>query len=167
MYREPDGRDADIEAGARRGAADLVADVRESAQQWMTAARGLPWSAWGNVIQRRPHHPPEPAAALVIGRLWEVEFHHVDLDLGYTFASTPSRIRSLALDAAHQRLAPLCTDGFTVRREDGQQLHFGAAVSTVEIHGSDSDLLAWLTGRSSGDELRISGGRRLPAIPDW
>lgn len=46
MYAEPDGRDADIEAGSGRPAGTLAGDVRASARRWAEAAGELPDPAW-------------------------------------------------------------------------------------------------------------------------
>src|ERR1051326_147069 len=46
MYASAEGRAADIEAGAGRPAADLTADVRESAATLATEAAAMPDDAW-------------------------------------------------------------------------------------------------------------------------
>jgi maleylpyruvate isomerase len=105
----PEQRAADIEAGAARPAAELIADVATSAaaldQVWpeMTpqawAGHGL--NAGGEVW---------PCATMPMHRWREVELHHVDLGLGYTAADWPDGYvdRELAISLAllPERLDP-------------------------------------------------------------
>ena len=53
MYPSEEARDRDIEAGARRPAAELAADVRASAAAFATAAAELPAAAWDAPVARR------------------------------------------------------------------------------------------------------------------
>jgi maleylpyruvate isomerase len=76
------GRAAEIEAGATRSLAALIADVASSARRLQAAALAMRDDAWdrptlavGGEIQ--------PAWVLIRRRWREVEVHHVDLGLGY------------------------------------------------------------------------------------
>lgn len=77
-----EGRAADIEAGAGRGAAELVADVVESNAAVEAAVDAVPDHAWGR-LGRNVAGKELPVAALPFGRWGEVDVHHVDLGLGY------------------------------------------------------------------------------------
>jgi maleylpyruvate isomerase len=74
-------READIEAGAGRPAAELVDDVLMSAARLEAAWDGLDDVAWARPGSSTGR--PEPIAELPFRRLREVEVHHVDLDLGF------------------------------------------------------------------------------------
>lgn len=168
MYREPDGRDADIQAGAARPAAELVADVERSAQRWLAAARELADRDWQVEIRRRPTSDPEPARKLLDGRLFEVEFHHVDLGLGYGFADSPQPLLGRALAYTQGRLRPPAPF-LAVLAGSGDQLRFPpepAEAPALQVRGEPAALLGWLAGRSRGTELEVAGGE-LPVLPPW
>ena len=81
MYDGEDARAADIQAGAGRPAAELAADVVETAgrleQTWST----LDDADWRHDAVTR--EGPVPAIRLIGMRWREVEIHHVDLADGY------------------------------------------------------------------------------------
>jgi maleylpyruvate isomerase len=166
MYREPDGRAADIEAGSGRPAAELTRDVADSARRWDQAARQLTEQDWQADIRRRPAHPLERAINLLDGRLLEVEFHHVDLDLGYRLTDSPPEVIELALAYCHRRY------GFdqTFRAEladTGQRLSFPDGTQpSLQVLGTAPNLLGWITGRGGQAELSTIGGP-LPELPAW
>jgi len=77
-----EGRAAEIEAGAGRPAAELVEDVRATAEAVDAAFASLPPAAWGRST-RAVSGALLPAEALPFSRWREVEIHHVDLGLGF------------------------------------------------------------------------------------
>lgn len=81
-YASVDDREADIQQGARRSPADLMADVADSAMALRTVARQLPDEAWEVHVQMLDSDP-FPAAGLLTRRLVEVELHHCDLGTAY------------------------------------------------------------------------------------
>lgn len=95
VQRYPGGvvqRSAEIEAGACRSAADLVADIIDSSRR-LEATWGVldddAWSIVGESITRR-----EPADELPWLRWREIEVHHVDLGLDFTWADwSPDYVR--------------------------------------------------------------------------
>src|SRR6516225_2853443 len=64
MYASAESRTADIEAGAGRPGAALVADVRESAAAFASEAASLPDDAWANQV-RTLSGPPFPALGVL------------------------------------------------------------------------------------------------------
>jgi maleylpyruvate isomerase len=103
-----EGRAADIEAGADRPAAELVADVRETAAALDAAWGALPEEAWGRYT-RAVSGTLVVMEALPFSRWREVEVHHVDLGLGFGFEDWPeafvARELPRALDTVPDRLA--------------------------------------------------------------
>jgi maleylpyruvate isomerase len=95
-YASAEARAADIEAGARRGPAELMADLAGSAMALRTVARQLPEPAWLVPVQLLDTEP-FPAAGLLTRRLVEVELHHADLGAGYGPADWPDAFAALAL----------------------------------------------------------------------
>lgn len=79
-----EGRAAEIEAGAGRPAAALVADVRASAEALEDAWSSMPDEAWdrhGRAVSGKL----VSMDALLFSRWREVEIHHVDLGVGFGY----------------------------------------------------------------------------------
>src|SRR5215469_2172566 len=171
MYASAEARAADIEAGAGRPAAELAADVRESASAFAAEAAAVTGDGWTTMV-RMLYGPPFPAIGVLDRRLSEVEIHHVDLAAGYTPGDWPGdflieALPRVALSFAGRDDAPRCLiwaegtkDPFRIGPE-----HEGPP--PVIIHGQPTDLLAWLLGRGSGDGLTPAGGAALPELPPW
>ena len=81
-------RAADIEAGAGRPAAELVADVLEAAARLERTWENTPEEVW-RIGEGRVSSGVWAVAELPFRRWREVEVHHVDLDLGYGPADWP------------------------------------------------------------------------------
>lgn len=96
-YASQQARDDAIEAGAGRGAAELLTDVTDSAADFRAAAAAVPEHAWQHKVQAL-HHPEFPAAQLLVRRLVEVELHHTDLGAGYGPADWPAGFAGMELD---------------------------------------------------------------------
>jgi maleylpyruvate isomerase len=86
-------REAAIESGASRDARSLVADVRSSVYALESAWAGATPSAWdGHGL--RASGARVAVRDLVLLRWREVEVHHVDLDIGLSFADwSPAYVR--------------------------------------------------------------------------
>jgi maleylpyruvate isomerase len=95
-YASAAARAADIEAGALRKPADLLADLADSAMALRTVARRLPEPAWLVPVQMLDSGP-FPAGQLLTRRLVEVELHHADLGAGYGPADWPAAFTALEL----------------------------------------------------------------------
>src|SRR5262249_36652575 len=104
MYASAESRSADIEAGAGRPAADLAADVRESAAALAPAAASMPDDAWTAQV-RALNGPPFPALGVLERRLSEVEIHHVDVAAGYSPADWPEYFLREALPRVAESFA--------------------------------------------------------------
>lgn len=81
----PEGRAADIEAGAGRPIAELLHDVRASAAQVEASLDAYPADGWGRAI-RRVGRADGPIVDLPFNRWREVETHMVDLGVGHPAA---------------------------------------------------------------------------------
>lgn len=115
-------RDAAIEAGATRPAADLIADVTDSARRLEATWSRCMEAGWPNAHFLADDKFPITGGPL--RRLREVEVHHVDLDLGYTPADWPDFYVDWELPHTLKRLPPRLTPADARR------------------------VLAWLTGRA-------------------
>ena len=125
-------READIEAGAGRSAAELVDDVRTASERLDALLRGADddlWARTGQTIARVISLGEVPDF-----RRREVAIHHIDLGLGQTFADLPSDF----VRAEVSRLAGM----WASRKPMGLTDLPPAALAL-----SPADRLAWLTGR--------------------
>ncbi|MEU4369660.1 maleylpyruvate isomerase family mycothiol-dependent enzyme [Micromonospora chersina] len=167
MYASPEARSADIEAGAGRGPADLMDDLRRSAQRFTAAVAEMPVEAWGATVQAR--RGPWPAAMLVWGRLREVEVHHVDLGAGYRPADWPDAFAQRLLHEVATGLAGNPAAPAMVLRFDGvrHELVVGDPEGAPTVTGPAPELAAWLTGRSAGEVLTVTPDGPLPTPPEW
>jgi maleylpyruvate isomerase len=95
-YVSRDARNADIEAGAARSAAELAADVRASAAAFRETALAQPDDGWTRVLTV-DGVGNFPASQVLVRRLVELELHHVDLDAGYRSTDWPTTFNELEL----------------------------------------------------------------------
>jgi len=118
-----DQREGDIDSGAARSAAACVNDVSRSNARLEKAFAGASPTAWEGAGVWM-NGLPAPCRRLPFRRWREVEFHLVDLGLGYEPRDWPAEFVSLALAETLSELPP--------RIADGRQR---------------ASLLAWLAGR--------------------
>lgn len=136
-----EARAAEIDAGASRPAAEIVADVRQSATALEHAWRETPEHAWA-AISRDVSGRERPLRELPARRWQEAEVHLVDLDIG-----VPHRDWS---------------DGFVsawLPRTREQMLGKLGPNATLPALDDPRDELAWLYGRLRRDDL--------PTLPAW
>lgn len=165
MYPGREQRDADIEAGAGRTAAELRADVHETQQRLMADLDGLTDQQWQTRI--RWGHSGNEASARVIPHLRrvEIEVHHVDLDLDYTLAHWPEEF-------VEQMLAQVTADfgarpgipGFVLMSNEND-LRWTVGPGGQQIMGTPPSLLGWLIGRTDG--IGLHSEEALPELEAW
>jgi maleylpyruvate isomerase len=164
QYASRQARDAEIEAGAHRTAAALVADVREAAAHFRRTVAELPAPAWQATIRPFTGELCTPRRILVI-RLRELELHHVDLAIGYGLDDIPaSALEIILADVLGYYAEAADVPAFTLR--DGQgtvRARFGTGGPVVS--GSRAAALGWLSGRTAGSGLVSTG--ELPELPGW
>lgn len=160
-YPSLEARAAEIEAGADRPAATLLADVRQSADQFADAYARMPDEAWNRTVQWTTG-ARHPAARAADARLTEVLVHHVDLDAGFTPGDWPADFTA--------RLLTSVTASFA-RRADAPDLHLRATDTGQEdgtgehlVSGPAASLLAWLLGRSPGTDLTGADNIAIPFL---
>jgi maleylpyruvate isomerase len=176
MYPSIEAREADIAAGAGRPLAEQLTDLRESARALDEEITALPGPAWSFGFR---HHAGDTLSMeqLLWKRLGEVEYHHVDLDAGYTPAHWPAAfvVRELEMllpgtagDPEIPALELLDEDTGLSHRLGGPE-----AKPELTVAGPADGLLAWLSGRAAGDGLtvhrdgvRLADARAaLPTLP--
>ena len=114
-----EGRAAEIDAGASRSAADLLADLRTACAAVDVAFAAHPKDAWGG-SGRGVDGDESPVATLPFGRWREVEVHLVDLDVGYEPSNWPpplaERLLPTILPALAGRADPVALLAWALRR---------------------------------------------------
>jgi maleylpyruvate isomerase len=162
------GRDADIKAGAGRGAVALIADVRESADRLdRVFAAVAEASGWDLTTEngRRAH-------SWLSARWREVEIHRADLQGTYDAAGWPATfvgylLPKLAAEVSIRTSHPLRIE---VAHEDSTTTDLGGrswasgGADGVTVLGPDWALLAWLTGRPSLTDGQLS---TMPELSPW
>ena len=167
MYRSQEERDSDIEHGANRSAAQIVADVAKSAESLAAAIESLNESALKTTIRRgaAAAGPAFPASAIPWMRLREIEIHLVDLDLTPSFADTSLEFL-VALLAEEVPNFESRVVGLTLLTQEGPRFQIGDGGQ--RITGPIGDITAWLLGRAKENEiLRLSSDLPIPAPPRW
>jgi maleylpyruvate isomerase len=162
QYASPESRDADIEAGAYRPAAELAEDVAESNERIRTALAAMPPVAWDVIVEWRGG-ARKPAGVIPSARLTEVEVHHADLGLGYGFGDIPEAFRLRLLADAISGFPE--SDGVVVEATDMAVTLPRGLAPKVTVTGLSGDLLGWASGRTSGEGLSCPGA--LPDVPEW
>uniref|UniRef100_UPI0006E3EE72 maleylpyruvate isomerase family mycothiol-dependent enzyme n=1 Tax=Peterkaempfera griseoplana TaxID=66896 RepID=UPI0006E3EE72 len=97
QYADAEARERGIEEGAGRPLDEQLSDLRGSQERFEAAAAALSDDAWAFRVRHRLGHT-FPAADIPWKRLIELEYHHVDLDAGYTPAHWPAVFARRELD---------------------------------------------------------------------
>jgi maleylpyruvate isomerase len=180
MYPSTGDRAAEIELGAARGAAELLADVTESAERFAAQAARLAPEQWKAEIEGM-RGGPQPAAVVPWWRLEEILIHHVDLGVSFSPAHWPEYFTEPELSGIAARFSnPVYTPqspAFRIAAEvlDGDaqgETVYGVCTSPADesapiVRGPSPALVAWLIGRSNGDGLNVEPHGALPQPPAW
>ncbi|MFB7944157.1 maleylpyruvate isomerase family mycothiol-dependent enzyme [Kitasatospora phosalacinea] len=174
QYPTPESRDAGIAAGAGRPLAEQVADVRASQQRFLDAAALLAPEHWTAEITHRTGYV-FPAWQVPARRLAELEYHHVDLNAGYTPAHWPEpfAIAEFRRLGGHFGDAQGLPGVLLVAEDAGLEARIGGEPLALTAEGPVRALTGWLSGRSNGDGLQVHRGDEglvdprsaLPALP--
>ena len=108
-------READIEVGAAREAAELVTDVRAACERLESTYEAMTPDAWDRQ-GLKVGGDPWPCRILPLSRWREVEVHHADLGLGYSPTDWPDAYVSVELPLALATVDDRVTDPADRRR---------------------------------------------------
>jgi maleylpyruvate isomerase len=164
----PQGRNADIEAGAGRPAAELLADVRSSADQidrlLDDVARADGWQLQCD---------DRTTGDYVYARWREVEIHRVDLAGSYTADQWPAEFVAYLLPLLAGSLADRATGPLRItvtaagsRTADlpGTSWSVDGPGDVAELAGPDWALLAWALGRPDATGGTLDS---MPELSRW
>ena len=171
FYESQAARDADIEAGPGRTAAELEADVRPRPTTCSRPSRRPRPEALAVKVPRLRVVDDPAGQQLISGRatiglrLREVILHHCDLDAGYTLAEAPPDwvTGEIAYRPAGSPTAPAVlvdagpAGSWRYGRQDGEP---------VTVSGTPVALLGWITGRGPREGLTSSSGT-VPDLGPW
>jgi maleylpyruvate isomerase len=172
----PEQRVAEIEAGRGRTASAVLADLRESAAMWAAVMATVGDEQWSLTVPAGVG--PRPVEQRVRARLLEVEVHHADLGLGYTFRDWPAPFvdvvlpHTMALTSLRRGAGALPgswgVGRWTVHVADDVEVGEGGDADGF-VTGPDAGLLAWLLGRETvaSAGLVVQGDKRVAEFPAW
>lgn len=161
MYASREGRNADIDAGAGRSAAELADDLERSAAEYAREAPRLRPEHADHALERTAGDVRGRAADIPMMRLREVTWHHVDLDAGFGFADLEPELLRAFLEEEVERLRGLDdAPDVTLRSTEGEEWSVG--MGTTEVTGDRAALLGWLA-RGLTDGVSADPLPRLPA----
>jgi maleylpyruvate isomerase len=169
QYGHPGERAEGIAAGAGRSSAELLADLKASAAALDGEAMLLPDTAWAAQVGGAPGDT-HPAWYTLWRRLMEVEFHHVDLGVGYSVADWPEPFATYCLTKVAADFSRPGSPAMLLRSSDAPVVVQIGPTGEQQAHtvtGRVRVLLAWLTGRSQGEGLTLQPPGPLPALPAW
>lgn len=160
MYVSVEAREADIADGAGRPVPEQVQDIADTQARLLERFEDLPAAAWTAEVTW-PSGAVRAATQVVTARLCELEVHHVDLGLGYTFDDLPVESRDVLLSYTTSRWP----SGFAValRSTDSPWVSPAHPADARILTGGSAALLSWVLGRSDGSEL----GGDVPQAPPW
>jgi maleylpyruvate isomerase len=165
QYPSEQARADAIEAGARRSAAFIRADVDRAVEECLTAMRQHPAGLWdAPAIWLRGGRGPVRGAVASLRS--ELEFHHVDLAAGYAPDDWPAEfvateLRRVTALMSHRADAPSMT---LIAAAAAAATGRIGTVPPVDVTGSPAAVLAWLSGRGAGSGLD-TGAAGLPSLP--
>jgi maleylpyruvate isomerase len=176
MYTSVEQRAEGIEVSAAQAPDGLRADVVAASARLVHTIETLPAEAWDAPV-RTARDRPITAADVPWMRIRETWVHAVDLGTGASFADVPAPVVIELLAEVVGGLAGR-EDSPPVTLVDAAgsrswELGPGSAAQhaggePVEVSGQPAALLAWLIGRSAGEDLSTSpAGAALPHVPAW
>lgn len=173
MYASPEAREAEIEDGAQRTGLALQKDLDTSAERLteafermdrVDAAAARAGTGWSTAVEMRGGLVV-PARLLPVGRLFEVEIHHVDLDVGLDVEQIEPEVAEWLMEWIAFRAR--ARDEFPrveLHADSGFSTTVGQVGDGLVVHGPASALVGWLTNRLDPDRVSGARGLRLPSL---
>ncbi len=164
QYPSDETRAAGVRASSGRPIEELRAELQISIERLALQIRTMPEPAWRATVRARAGwaHP----AWYVLNRRWrELEAHHVDLDVGFSYTDWP--LTYVAWELNDTIAALRLDDDVAVGRIRTSDLDLDVRLGEgPEVSGTAHDILGWLTGRGPASTWPSPPPWPLPA-PDW
>jgi len=165
-----EGRAADIEAGAKRPAAEQVRDLRTWSDRLVEIWARMTPDAWSFGVPTLSG--PKPAWRTAWSRWREVEIHWVDLGIDLRPEDWSRPFVELALPEQVDHLPGRLPAGASVAIDDsdsGQSWHVGTEPGSpaYRVEGPSALLLAWLICRLDDPTAWLTAPDGLPELPAW
>ncbi|WP_169988955.1 maleylpyruvate isomerase family mycothiol-dependent enzyme [Microbispora sp. H10836] len=165
MYSSPRQRDADIEAGSRKPAAELAAWLDTSAGRLAAGIAGLDDDRWNAEVVTAQGRTV-PATEIPWLRSREVCVHAVDLASGVAFTDLPAGfLTALADDIAAKRGGAAGPAVVLAATDTGDRWELPGEGEPVAAGGPLAEVVAYLAGRPH--TLTTPDGSLAPALPAW
>jgi maleylpyruvate isomerase len=156
-------RDAEIEAGRAAPVTELENRLHESFDKLTHVLTGAPDVIWG-ALAVHPSGEVRIGPGLVVGRLREVEVHHVDLACAYGPQDWPLEWVMEEMDRAMLSLSSRLPSDVAVVLEasDTDQRWVAGSGLATEISGTTAAVFAWVIGRAA-----TVGETECPVLKPW
>jgi len=153
-------RDAEIEAGAFRGAGEQLADLTQSAEQLDARLSRLESGTAVDAVEGRGGFVI-PSEDLPFMRLREVVYHHVDLAAGYSFEDVDGDLLARFISDAVRRLS-MSRHAPDLRLSTAEGDEWTLGKGSVTVTGPRAGMLLWLARRRADG---VSAQGPLPELP--
>lgn len=171
MYISREVRDADVTLHAQRSLTEHLSAITESARV-LRSDLGMLDSVQLSGEVMLGNGVLVSVSSLARHRLQEVCVHHHDLRVhGYDWRLWPEAMAShmnylVARDFRTRGEFPVGSV-VMVGAHSGKEENLSITTDESSVEGSSQGLLAWLLGRSSGEDLRVIPTAPIPAAPTW
>ena len=170
MYTSPEARNAEIEDGSGRTGLELQTDLDTSAERLTEAFERLDrvepdaGAGWSAAVELRGGLVV-PARLLPVGRLFEVEVHHVDLGVGHEVTQIEPEVAEWLIEwVAFRARARDEFPRLELHTESGFTTTVGQVGPGLVVHAPAPALVGWLTNRLDPDAVPGTRGLRLPSL---
>ncbi|MGA7689133.1 MAG: maleylpyruvate isomerase family mycothiol-dependent enzyme [Jiangellales bacterium] len=171
QYADQQQKDAGINGAVGMGADALATRLREATDTFVAVADQLDPAQQATSVRLGVAAGGREIAAgeLAWRRLVEQEVHNVDLAGAYTPAHwSPELVERLLTESSERYLTSEDVPPMALDALDGDWAGVsGELAARTSVAGPSPALLAWLTGRSSGEGLHVDPPGPLPALPPW
>jgi maleylpyruvate isomerase len=163
MYADAEQRANEIESSSRAPVATLRRELESTAAELDAALAALDDRTWQSEV-RSALGRTIPAAEVPWMRVREVWLHAVDIDAGVSVADLPDGVVDTLLGDVTAVLSGKegCPSVLLAPTDRDRTWTLGGD-GGAEVRGVAADVLAWLTGRASGETLT----GEVPTPPRW
>ncbi|SEF64365.1 maleylpyruvate isomerase [Thermomonospora echinospora] len=165
MYSSREQRNADIEAGSQKPAAELAAWLHESADRLAVGTAALSSAQWNAEVVTAQGRTV-PATEIPWLRSREVCVHTVDLATGVSFADLPAGfLAALADDITGKRGNAPGPALVLTAADTGDRWELLGEDDATAVAGPLAEVTAYLAGRPH--TLTATDGSPAPTLPAW